>query len=78
MLIPEARRGDPQQSQKVGERVEEYAAELKRLYDKAHPNRDSLTREEDLIRRFLDGLSERDAQYNVEYVKEPRNIDEAV
>ena len=65
-------------SQKVGERVEEYAAELKRLYDKAHPNRDSRTREEDLLRRFLDGLSERDAQYNVEYVKEPRNIDEAV
>lgn len=64
--------------QKPGERVEDYAAELKNLYDKAHPKRDSETREEDLLRRFLDGLADGDAQFHVEYVKEPENIDEAV
>ena len=42
--------------QKASETVEEYAAELKRLYDKAHKNRDPVTRKEDLLRRFLDGL----------------------
>lgn len=60
------------------ERVEDYAAELKNLYDKAHPKRDSETREEDLLRRFLDGLADSDAQFHVEYVKEPENIDKAV
>ena len=39
--------------QKANESVEEYAAELKRLYDKAHANRDEETRREDLLRRFL-------------------------
>lgn len=64
--------------QKPGERVEDYAAEMKNLYDKAHPKRDSETREEDLLRRFLDGLADSDAQFHVEYVNEPENIDEAV
>lgn len=64
--------------QKPGEKVEDYAADLKRLYDKAHPKRNADTREEDLLRRFLDGLSDKDAQFHVEYVKEPENIDEAV
>lgn len=58
--------------------MEDYAAELKRLYDKAHPKRNSETREEDLLRRFLDGLADSDAQFHVEYVKEPENIDEGV
>ena len=43
-------------TQKPGESVEEYAAELKRLYDKTHANRDWETRREDLLRRFLDGI----------------------
>ena len=42
--------------QNSGESIEEYAAELKRLYDKAHSNRDSETRREDLLRHFLDGI----------------------
>lgn len=58
--------------------MEDYAAKLKRLYDKAHPKRNSETREEDLLRRFLDGLADSDAQFHVEYVKEPENIDEGV
>ena len=65
-------------SQKSSESVEEYAAELKRLYDKAHANRDEETRREDLLRKFLDGLYDEKARFQVEYVKEPRDIDEAV
>jgi len=61
-----------------GETVEEYAAELKRLYDKAHANRDEQTRQEDLLRRFLDGILDEKARFHVEFVKEPENIDEAV
>lgn len=65
-------------TQKPGESVEEFAAELKRLYDKAHSNRDLETRQEDLLRRFLDGLSDERTRFQVEYVKEPDNIDQAV
>ena len=65
-------------SQEPGESVESYAAELKRLYDKAHPLRDRQTRKEDLLRRFLDGLSDGKARFHVEYVKDPNDIDEAV
>ena len=64
--------------QKASESVEEYAAELKRLYDKAHGLRDRETRKEDLLRRFLDGLSNEQARFQVEYVKDPLDIDEAV
>lgn len=60
-------------SQKPGESVEEYAADLKRLYDK-----DKQTRQEDLLRRFLDGLLDKKASFQVEYVKDPEDIDEAV
>ena len=65
-------------NQKNGETVEEYAAELKKLYDKAHARRDKETRREDLLRRFLDGLIDEKARFHVEFVKEPNNIDEAV
>ena len=64
--------------QKSGESVEDYAAELKRLYDKAHANRDRSTRREDLLRRFLDGILDEGARFQVEYVKEPKHIDAAV
>ena len=64
--------------QNQGERTEEYAAELKRLHDKAHSSRDPETRREDLRRRFLDGILDERARFQVEYVKEPDNIDDAV
>ncbi len=64
--------------QKAGETAEEYAAELKRLYDKAHAERDTVTRQEDLLRKFLDGLLDEQASFHVEYVREPQNIDAAV
>ena len=65
-------------SQQPGESVEDYAAELKRLYDKAHANRDKETRREDLLRRFLDGILDDRARFQVEFTKEPDNIDNAV
>jgi len=58
--------------------VEDYAAELKSLYDKAYPNRDGVTRREDLLRKFLDGLLDERTQMQVEYLKEPSDIDQAV
>lgn len=65
-------------SQNPGETIEDYAAELKRLYDKAHANRDRETRNEDLLRRFLDGLIDDRARFQVEFIKEPEDIDAAV
>ena len=65
-------------NQKYGETVEEYAAELKMLYDKAHIHRDRETRREDLLRRFLDGLLDDKARFHVEFTKDPQNIDDAV
>lgn len=62
----------------AGESVQDYAAELKRLYDKAHANRDRQTRQEDLLRRFLDGLNDERARFQVEFVKQPDDIDSAV
>ena len=35
---------------------------LKRLYDKAYPDRDRRTRKEDLLRRFMEGLVDDDAR----------------
>ena len=64
--------------QKSNQTAEEFAAELKMLYDKAHANRDRQTRVEDLLRRFLDGLNDERARFHVEFVKEPADIDQAV
>ena len=65
-------------SQHPGESVEDYTAELKKLYDKAHAGRDEKTRQEDLLRRFLDGLLDEQARFQVEFNKDPSNIDDAV
>lgn len=65
-------------NQKPGETVENYAADLKRLYDKAHKGRDLKTRCEDLLRRFFDGLVDEEAKVQVEFVKSPSSIDSAV
>ncbi|KAH3808852.1 hypothetical protein DPMN_137211 [Dreissena polymorpha] len=64
--------------QRQGETTEEFAADLKCLYDKTHRNRDRQTRDEDLVRRFFDGLLDQDARFAVEFNKAPSNIDEAV
>ena len=65
-------------NQRVGETAEDYAADIKMLYDKAHGYRDRRTREEDLVRRFLDGLRDDEIRFEVEFHKEPETIDEAV
>jgi hypothetical protein len=58
--------------------VQEYSAELKRLYDKGFPRRDKVARQEDLLRAFFLGLQDDDARVHVELNKEPKSIDEAV
>ena len=65
-------------NQKTGEALEEFAADLKRLYDKAHPARNKKTRREDLLRKFLDGVSDKEASSQVEFVKVMKDIDSAV
>ncbi|MCG7878230.1 MAG: retrotransposon gag domain-containing protein, partial [Candidatus Thiodiazotropha endolucinida] len=64
--------------QKTGETAEEFAADLKRLYAKAYKNRDNRTKREDLVRRFLDGMKDNEARFEIEFHKEPDDIDEAV
>ena len=54
--------------QKYGESVEDNAAELKKLYDKAHVRRENDTRRDDLLRRFLDGLIDDKARFHVEFI----------
>ena len=66
-----------QRAQKPGETAEEFAAELKRLYVTAYEFREQ-TRQEDLVRRFFDGLRDSEARFEIEYNKEPDDIDEAV
>ena len=58
--------------------AEDYAAELKMLYDKAFPRRNEEVRDDDLLRRFLSGLHDEEAQFQVEFVKAPTDIDSAV
>lgn len=60
------------------ESLEEYAADIKRLYDWAHPNRDASTRQEDLISKFLQGLLDSKARQYIELHREPSSIEEAV
>ena len=67
-----------QRVQRVDETAEEYAADLKRLYAKAYRFRDHKTRQEDLVRRFLDGLRDSEARFEIEFHKEPEDIDAAV
>ena len=64
--------------QKVSETEETYVAELKRVYGKAYPQWDSASRDEDLLHRFLNGLIDQKACQQVEFVKDPANIDEAL
>ena len=67
-----------QRTQKPNETVEEYAVELKRLYSKAYMFRDTNTRQQDLVRRFLDGLKDDEARFEIDFHKEPVDIDKAV
>ena len=63
--------------QHQGESIIEYACDLKRLYNKAFPDRDRRIRDQDLLRRFLDGLQDNDARFHIEFVKDPQDIEDA-
>jgi heme-degrading monooxygenase HmoA len=60
------------------ETVEEFAAEIKRIYDKAYPDRDIKTREEDLLQKFLEGLKDQHAASQVQFIRKLEDIDQAV
>ena len=64
--------------QKVSKTEETYVAELKWVYGKAYAQHDSASRDEDLLHRFLNGLMDQKACQQVEFVKDPANIDEAL
>ena len=59
------------------ESEDDYAVELKRLYNKVHSNRVAETRRQDLLRRFVDGIVDESARFHVEYTKEPYDVDGA-
>ena len=58
--------------------VEELAAYIKVLYDKAFPNWDQRTWKEDMVSKFFEALTDTNAKAQVQFVKNPRNIDDAV
>ena len=64
--------------QKAGELEETYAAELNRLHSKAWPKRNLESTEEDLLQRFMNGLLDKKAKQQGEFVKNPTNIDNAL
>lgn len=64
--------------QLFGESPEKFAAELKRLYDKAYKHRDVETRQEDLLQKFLLGLLDYKARIHIELNRDPNTIEEAV
>ncbi len=62
-----------------GETIIEFAADLKRLIRKAYPvGLDGSVMEEILMKQFFDGLDDEDVRYFVEYLKQPRTLDDAV
>ncbi|CAC5357182.1 Retrovirus-related Pol polyprotein from transposon 17.6 [Mytilus coruscus] len=65
-------------TQKPNEDTADYAAELKRIYDKAYSNRHAKIRQEDLLQRFLMELSDNEARIHIELTKDPKTIEEAV
>ena len=48
------------------------------MYGKAYPQWDSSARAEDLLHRFLSVLQDQKARQQIEFVKDPNNIDEAL
>ena len=64
--------------QTAGQNEEELAAEIKRIYEKAFPGRDTESKQDDLLTKFLQALSDNAVRLAMEYVKDPDDIDEAV
>ena len=64
--------------QYFNESIEEYAAELKHLYDKSYPGKKSEMRRQLLLQQFMNRLKDKKAKFAVEYYKEPTSIEDAV
>ena len=61
------------------ETLRQFAADLKVLIRKAYPRGvNCVAMEQMLIKQFFDGLDDEDLRYNVEYLKMPYRLDEAV
>ena len=65
-------------TQRIGESVEDYCAELKRIYDKAYPGRNPEMQRQLFLQQFLNELRDKQAKFAVEYFKEPCTIEDAV
>ena len=63
---------------RVGKSVEDFSAELKRLYDKAYPGRNPEMRRQLLLQQFLGGLRDKQARFAVEYFKESSSLEDAL
>ena len=62
-----------------GETLKEFASDLKTLVRKAYPSGLSQwAMQQMLIKQFLDGLGDDELRYNIEYVKMPKDLDEAI
>ena len=64
--------------QKAGELEETYAAELKGLHGKVWPKHNLESTEEDLLQRFMNGLLDKKVKQQVEFMKNPTNVDNAL
>jgi len=65
-------------NQRYNETPRQYADELRKLYSKAYPGRSEKTRQEDLLRKFTEGLYSSKMRHELVNFKLPRTIDEAV
>ena len=64
--------------QKSTQSLEELAAVIRKMYEKAYPDREPQTKREDLLRKFLDSLYDPKTRLTLEYFKEPKSIEEAL
>ena len=58
--------------------MKEFVEDLKRLYAKAYKNRDCRTKQEDLVKKFLYGMRDNEACFEIEYHKKPDDFKDAV
>ena len=62
-----------------GEQPRQFAADLRKLIQKAYPRGLSPeVREDMLLKQFFDGLDDEDARYFVKYLQHPRSLDDAI
>jgi hypothetical protein len=75
---PQTYRRELRKLKQQTESAVEFAVEIKRLYDKAYPNRDIRAQKEDLLQKFWDGLKDQRTASQVQFIRNPEDIDEAV